>query len=75
MSAVKHAIDVGYRHFDTAYMYMNEAQVGQAIREKIAEGVVKREDIYLTTKVRMIFSICVYIKLIHTFFIALVYIF
>ncbi|KAH8369805.1 hypothetical protein KR093_000997 [Drosophila rubida] len=48
--AIKHAIDIGYRHLDTAYFYQNEAEVGQSIRDKIAEGVVKRDDIFLTTK-------------------------
>lgn len=54
--AVKYAIDRGYRHFDTAYFYQNESDVGGAIKEKISEGVVKREDIFLTTKVSFLSS-------------------
>lgn len=50
LTAVRDAIDAGYRHFDTAWLYGTETQVGQAIREKIAEGVVKREDVYYVTK-------------------------
>ncbi|KAH8307312.1 hypothetical protein KR044_009966 [Drosophila immigrans] len=48
--SIKHAIDIGYRHLDTAYFYHNEPEVGQSIRDKIAEDVVKREDIFLVTK-------------------------
>ncbi len=41
------ALKAGYRHIDTAQSYFNEAQVGEAIEE----SEVKREDIFLTTKV------------------------
>jgi diketogulonate reductase-like aldo/keto reductase len=45
--AVAAALDAGYRHIDTAAMYANEAQVGEAIRAH----ATPREDIFITTKV------------------------
>jgi diketogulonate reductase-like aldo/keto reductase len=45
--AVEDALDIGYRHVDTAQMYDNEAAVGEAI----ANADVDREEIFLVTKV------------------------
>ena len=45
--AVRHALDVGYRHIDTAFVYGNEKDVGQAI----ADSGVDRDAIFVTTKV------------------------
>ena len=43
---VKNAIEAGYRHIDTAYIYGNEDEVGQGVRD----AGVKREDLFITTK-------------------------
>ncbi|PVH98823.1 putative aldo-keto reductase [Periconia macrospinosa] len=47
---VYNAIKSGYRLFDGAYDYQNEKEAGEGIRRAINEGIVKREDIFITTK-------------------------
>ena len=47
IDSVRNALDVGYRAIDTAQIYENEAEVGQAI----AESGVARDDLFLTTKI------------------------
>ncbi|KAK1994792.1 aldo/keto reductase [Colletotrichum falcatum] len=47
---VYNAIKTGYRLFDGAYDYQNEKEAGEGVRRAIADGLVKREDIFITTK-------------------------
>ena len=49
-NAVKTAIKAGYRHIDCAPIYGNEEAVGQALTDCIAEGVVSRASMWITSK-------------------------
>uniref|UniRef100_A0A1I7TWI1 Aldo_ket_red domain-containing protein n=1 Tax=Caenorhabditis tropicalis TaxID=1561998 RepID=A0A1I7TWI1_9PELO len=45
------AVKAGYRHIDTCSEFKNEPAVGRAIRQLIKKGVVKREELFITTKI------------------------
>jgi glycerol 2-dehydrogenase (NADP+) len=49
-AAVYHALKVGYRHIDAAQCYGNETEVGEGIKRALSEGIVKRSEIFVTTK-------------------------
>ena len=48
--AVKEAVCLGYRHIDCAPIYGNEAEIGQALDEVFKEGIVSRDQLWITSK-------------------------
>ena len=49
--SVYSALKLGYRMIDTANAYMNEEAVGKALKKAINEGIVTREEVFVSTKI------------------------
>jgi aldehyde reductase len=49
-NAVKKALEMGYRSIDCAAAYENEAEIGKAMHEVFSQGKIKREDVFITSK-------------------------
>lgn len=49
-SAISTALQIGYRHFDTASVYKSEGFLGDALVDALQTGLVKREDLFVTSK-------------------------
>eukprot|EP00735_Rhodelphis_limneticus_P015281 TRINITY_DN9483_c0_g1::TRINITY_DN9483_c0_g1_i1::g.265::m.265 TRINITY_DN9483_c0_g1::TRINITY_DN9483_c0_g1_i1::g.265 ORF type:complete len:333 (+),score=65.65,sp/Q84TF0/AKRCA_ARATH/49.84/5e-102,Aldo_ket_red/PF00248.16/3.3e-59,Sigma70_r4/PF04545.11/5.4e+02,Sigma70_r4/PF04545.11/1.4e+02,Sigma70_r4/PF04545.11/6.2 TRINITY_DN9483_c0_g1_i1:46-999(+) len=49
-TAVVAALQCGYRHIDCATIYQNQQEIGEALQECFASGVVKREEVFITSK-------------------------
>lgn len=47
---IRKAIEIGYRHFDCASIYKNEAAIGKALADAISAGDVTREELWITSK-------------------------
>lgn len=48
--AIREALVAGYRHIDCARIYLNEAEIGSAFEEAFRNGVVQREELFITSK-------------------------
>uniref|UniRef100_A0A914LP95 NADP-dependent oxidoreductase domain-containing protein n=1 Tax=Meloidogyne incognita TaxID=6306 RepID=A0A914LP95_MELIC len=48
---IKNAIKCGYRHIDCAFIYGNQREIGKALNEVFEERIVKREELFITSKV------------------------
>ncbi|XP_074038420.1 aldo-keto reductase family 1 member A1 [Leptinotarsa decemlineata] len=49
-NAVNAALELGYRHIDTAFMYDTEEIIGRVLKRWLSSGKIKREDLFITTK-------------------------
>ncbi|XP_065360472.1 1,5-anhydro-D-fructose reductase-like isoform X2 [Calliphora vicina] len=49
-NAIREALKIGYRHIDTAYLYRNEMLIGKILKETFEENTIKREELFLVTK-------------------------
>lgn len=47
---MKLALQYGYRHIDCAPVYQNEDEIGGVLSEAFKEGSIKREDVFITSK-------------------------
>lgn len=48
--AIIDAIEAGYRHIDTSLGYGTEADIGKAVKQLISDGKIKREELYIVSK-------------------------
>ena len=52
--ALETALECGYRHIDTATAYENEEVIGKVLKRWLVSEKLKREDIFITTKVSIV---------------------
>ncbi|XP_033743792.1 aldo-keto reductase family 1 member C23-like protein [Pecten maximus] len=54
-ACIKLALEMSYRHIDTAFHYGNEVAIGKSLKEYLESTGVKREDVFITTKLDAMF--------------------
>lgn len=52
--ALDEALNAGYRHIDTAYMYENEHVIGNVLKKWFDSGKIKRDELFIVTKVSVL---------------------
>ncbi|RZB38619.1 Aldo ket red domain containing protein [Asbolus verrucosus] len=53
-SALNTALENGYRHIDTAWVYENEAAIGRVLKHWLSSGKLNRDELFITTKLPMV---------------------
>ena len=54
---IEAALEAGYRHFDTAYVYRNEQALGNVVKKWIDANKIRRDELFITTKVNILCKI------------------
>lgn len=49
-AALEKALEIGYRHIDAAPVYLNEKAIGKVLKKWLSTNLVKREELFITTK-------------------------
>ncbi|CAG9831230.1 unnamed protein product [Diabrotica balteata] len=52
-TAINSALECGYRHIDTAYLYQNESLLGKILKKWLTSGKIKRDELFITSKLPM----------------------
>ena len=55
-NAIDAAVEAGYTHIDCAHLYGNEAEIGEALETHFIKGPVRREDLFIVSKVEYVGS-------------------
>ncbi len=65
-AAVEAAVKGGYKLIDCAHIYGNEKEIGEALKKCFDEGVVKREDLFITSKLWLVHMGAYWVMVIKT---------